>query len=45
MFYLISQPRNLSFPIWLVKNESDFVRSVETGLTLALAVISVDETG
>ena len=45
MCYLINQPCNLSFPIWLVKTESDFmVKSVETGLTLAVAVISVDET-
>ena len=44
MFY-INQLGTLSFLIGLVKNESDFVRSVETGLgrwTLAVAVISVD---
>ena len=33
MFYYIDQPRTPSFPIELVKTESDFiVRSVETGL-------------
>ena len=37
MFY-IDQLRTPSFPIGLVKTESGFVRSVETGL----AVISVD---
>ena len=41
----IDQPRNPSFPIGLVKNESGFTfRSVETGLgrwTLLVAVISV----
>ena len=46
MFYYIDQPCTPSFPIGLVKTESDFiVRSVETGLgrwTLVLAVISVD---
>ena len=45
MFY-IDQLRTPSFPIGLVKTESDFiVRSVETGLgrrTLVVAVISVD---
>ena len=45
MFY-IDQLRTPSFPIGLVKTESDFtVRSVETGLvrwTLMVAVISVD---
>ena len=45
MFY-IDQLRIPSFPIGLVKTESDFiVRSVETGLgrwTLVVAVISVD---
>ena len=44
MFY-INELRNPSFPIGLVKIESDFiVRSVETGLgrwTLVLAVIAV----
>ena len=34
MFCHIDQPRTPSFPIWLVKIESDFiVRSVETGDT------------
>ena len=46
MFYYIDQPHTPSFPIVLVKTESDFiVRSVETGLgkwTLIVAVISVD---
>ena len=33
MFYYINQPRNPSFPIGLVKTETDFiVRSVETDL-------------
>ena len=45
MFYWIDQPCTLSFPIGLVKAESDvIVRSVETGLgrrTLVVAVISV----
>ena len=39
------QPHTPSFPIGLVKTESDFVWSVETGLgrlMLVLAVISVD---
>ena len=44
MFYYINQPRTPSFPIGLVKTESDIiVRSVETGLgrwKLAVAVIS-----
>ena len=46
MFYYIDQPRTPSFPIGLVKTESDFiVRSVKTGLgrwMLVVAVISVD---
>ena len=46
MFYYINQPRTPSFPIGLVKTESDFiVRSLETGLgryTLMVSVISVD---
>ena len=46
MVYYIDQPRTPSFPIGLVKTESDFiVRSAETGLwrwTLVVAVISVD---
>ena len=46
MFYYINQPRAPSFPIGLVKTESDFiVRSVDTGLgrlTLVVAMISVD---
>ena len=44
MFY-IDQLSTPSFPIGLVKTESAFVRSVETGLgrwTLVVAVISVD---
>ena len=44
MFY-IDQFRTPSFPIGLVKTESGFVRSVETGLgrwTLEVADISVD---
>ena len=44
MFY-IDQLRTPSFPIGLVKTESGFVRSVETGLgrwMLVVAVISVD---
>ena len=44
MFY-IDQLRTLSFPIWLVKTKSGFVRSVDTGLerwTLVVAAISVD---
>ena len=45
MFYHIGQPCTPSFHIGLVKSESDFVRSVETGLgrwMLVVAVISVD---
>ena len=46
MFYYISQSRTPSFPIGLVKTESDFIiRSVETGIgrrALMVAVISVD---
>ena len=46
MFYYIDQPHTPSFPIGLVKTESDFiVRSVENDLerwTLVVAVISVD---
>ena len=46
MFYYIDQPHTPSFPIGLVKTESEFiVRSVETGLgrgTLVVALISVD---
>ena len=46
MFYYINQHCTPSFPIGLVKIESDFiVRSVETGLgrwTLEVVVISVD---
>ena len=46
MFYYIDQPRTTSFPIGLVKTESDFIdRSVETGIgrwTLVVTVISVD---
>ena len=46
MFYYIDQPRTSSFPIGLVKTESDvIVRSIATGLgrrTLVVAVISVD---
>ena len=46
MFYYINQSRTPSFPIGLVKTESDFfVRSVETGFrrrTLVVAVMSVD---
>ena len=46
MFYYINQPCTPSFPIGLVKTESDFiVRSVETGLgrwMLVVAVINVD---
>ena len=46
MFYYIDQLRTPSFPMGLVKTESDFVvRSVETGLgrwTLVVAMISVD---
>ena len=46
MFYCIDQPFTPSFPIGLVKTESDFiVRSVETGSgrsMLVVAVISVD---
>ena len=46
MFYYIDQPRTPSFPIGLVKTESDFiVRSVETGLgrlTLVVALINLD---
>ena len=45
MLYYIDQPRTPTFPIGLVKTESDFiVRSVETGLgrlILVEAVISV----
>ena len=33
MFYYIDQPRTPSFPIGMVKTESDFIfRSAETGL-------------
>ena len=46
MFYDIDQPFTSSFPIVLVKTESDFVvRSIETGLgrwKMMVAVISVD---
>ena len=46
MFYYIDQLCTPSFPIGLVKTESDFiVRSIEAGLgsgTLMVAVISVD---
>ena len=46
MSYYFDQPRTPSFPIGLVKTESDFIiRSVETGWwrwTLVAAVISVD---
>ena len=46
MFYYIDQLRTPSFPIGLLKTESDFfVRQVETDLgrwTLVVAVISVD---
>ena len=46
MFYYIDKPRTQSFPIGLVKTESEFiVRSVETDLgrwKLVVAVISVD---
>ena len=46
IFYYIDQPRTPSFPIGLVKTESDFiVRLVETALgrwTLVVVVISVD---
>ena len=46
MFYYIDQTHTQSFPIGLVKTESDFVvRSIETSLgrwTLVVAVISVD---
>ena len=44
MFY-INQIHTPFFPIGLVKTESGFARSVETGLgrqTLVVAVISVD---
>ena len=46
MFHYIDQPHTLSFPVELVKSESDLiVRSVENGLgrwTLVVPVISVD---
>ena len=45
MFYYIYKPCTPTFPIGLVKTESDFVRSVETGLgrwTQVVIVISVD---
>ena len=46
MFYYINKSFTASFPVGLVKTESDFtVRSVETGLgrqMLVLGVISVD---
>ena len=46
MFYSMDQPHTLSFPIRLVKTESNFiVRLAETSLgklKLAVAVISVD---
>ena len=45
MSYYIGQPCTPSFHIGLVKSESDFVRSVETGLgrwMLVVAVISVN---
>ena len=44
VFYIDQFP-TLSFPIGLVKTESGFARSVETGLgrqTLVVTVISVD---
>ena len=45
-FYYINQPRTPSFPIGLVKIDSNFiVRSVETGLgrlMLVVAVISIN---
>ena len=43
MFYYIHQPRTPTFPVGLVKTESEII--VETGLgrrTLVVAVISVD---
>ena len=47
MFYYIDHSRSPSFPIGLVKTESDFnVRSFETGLwrlMLVVVVISVDD--
>ena len=45
MFSYINQPCTPSFPIWLVKTEFDFVRSVKTGFersTLVVTVISVN---
>ena len=46
MFYYIDQPRTSSFPIRLVKTESDFiVKSVKIGLgrwRLVVAVVNVD---
>ena len=46
MFYYIDWPRTPSFPVGLVKTESDFIaRSVEIGLgtsRLVVAVIIVD---
>ena len=46
MFYYINHPYTPSFPVGLVKTESDFiVRSVETGLLrwkLVVAVVSVE---
>ena len=46
MFYYINQPHTPSFPIGLVKTESDFiVTSAKTDLgkwTLVVAMISVD---
>ena len=45
MFYNIDQPYMPSFPIGLIKTESDFVRSIETGLgrwMVVVAVVSVD---
>ena len=40
MFYYINQPCTPSFPIGLVKTESDFiVRSIETGLGKSMLVV------
>ena len=42
MLYYIDQPCTPSFPIGLVKTESDFiVRSVETGLGRSMIVVAV----
>ena len=45
MFYYINQAHTSSFPVGLVKTESDFiVRSVETGLVLMVILFQLSQT-